>query len=99
MAGGSFWIFVMVRSQIRRGKLIVHINPVRIDVLMEPHLLFVGVNLVALSQLPSCHGLNFGRSSFEKRFAQQRLLETSILFSGLLFIVLKCFPGLGFTTS
>jgi hypothetical protein len=27
------------------------------------------------------------------------LLETSILISSLLFIVLKCFPGLGFTTS
>jgi hypothetical protein len=69
MAGGSFWIFVMVRSQNREGKLTVHINPVRIDVLIEPRLLFVGVNLVALSWLPSCHGLNFGRSSFEKRFA------------------------------
>jgi hypothetical protein len=52
MAGGSFWIFVMVGSQIRGGKLTVHINPVRIDVLKEPHLLFVGVNLVALSRLP-----------------------------------------------
>jgi hypothetical protein len=99
MAGGSFWIFVMVGSQIRGGKLTVHINPVRIDVLMEPRLLIVAVNLVALSQLPSCHGQNFGRSSFEKRFARQRLLETTILFSGLLFIVRKCFPGLGFTTS